>query len=97
VADCPNGPHREPQGPNEDLAQCRTCWSITWAMRPEGEQHGLHADDCSLPIRHTGYCAGGGDGHAPVATVRGWWGRTTEADIAAARLKHETQEATDDH
>lgn len=89
MSECPNGPHRPPQGPNEDIAQCHTCWAMTWALRPEGEQHGLHTDDCSLPQRHTGYCAPGGNGHAPAPVVWGYWGPSTEADIAAARQKHE--------
>lgn len=80
------GPHRIPQGPNEDIAQCPVCWSPTFAMRPENEQFGLHADDCSLPRRHEGYCVGGGKGHPVPEIVRGYW-RGMDEDIAAARAK----------
>lgn len=33
--DCPEKPHRGPQGPNEDLSQCRMgdCWLIFWVLR----------------------------------------------------------------
>jgi hypothetical protein len=55
--------HRAPAGPNEDLSQCPDCWGITWALRPYGESFGWHLDDCSLPLRHEGYCVGGGEGH----------------------------------
>lgn len=68
---CPEGPHRGPEGPNEDLVQCPRCWSISWALRPEGETFGHHLPDCSLPLRHEGYCVGGGSGHPPAAKVRG--------------------------
>jgi hypothetical protein len=77
--DCPNGPHRGPQGPNEDLAQCPICLEPSHGMRPEGEEYGGHRDDCSLPRRHEGYCQPGGDGHPPPAVVRGYWpDETTE-------------------
>lgn len=68
--------HREPKGPNEDLAQCPVCWSITFAMRPEGETFGWHADDCALPMRHQGYCQHGGTGHIIPANekIRGYFG-----------------------
>ena len=78
------GPHRSPQGPNEDLAQCSTCWAPTFVMRPENEQFGLHADDCSLPRRHEGYCQPGGSGHPVPAIVRGYWSGMDD-DVAAAR------------
>lgn len=70
---CPNGPHRGPQGPNEDLDQCRECWSISWALRPGGETYGDHIPDCSLPIEHESYCAPGGVGHKPSQHVRGYF------------------------
>lgn len=70
---CPDGPHRGPQGPNEDLAQCRHCGSPTWALRPAGETYGTHLADCSLPIDHSGYCAPGGHGHPQAATIRGYF------------------------
>ena len=67
--------HREPAGPNEDLAQCPKCWSMTFALRPEGETFGWHLDDCSLPMRHEGYCQPGGNGHVvpPGEKIRGYW------------------------
>ena len=55
-SDCPNGPHRGPQGPNEDVAQCPVCWSLSWCKRPSGETFGHHRPDCSLPIDHESYC-----------------------------------------
>jgi len=70
---CPKGPHRPPEGPNEDLAQCAECWSPTYAMRPEGETYGEHLPDCSLPLRHESYCQPGGSGHPPAVKVRGYW------------------------
>ena len=85
---CPDGPHRSPEGPNEDMAQCHRCLVIDFTMRPENEQYGLHADDCSLPRRHQGWCEGGGTGHAPVEIVRGYWGPTTDADVQRAREAH---------
>lgn len=85
--DCPHGPHRGPQGPNEDISQCGTCLAPSWAMRPENEQIGLHRDDCSLPRRHSGYCEPGGEGHAPAEVVRGYW-VGYEEDIAKARRRH---------
>src|SRR6185312_3902521 len=48
--ECPDGPHRGPEGPNEDIGQCGKCGSPTFRMRPPGETFGTHADDCSLPI-----------------------------------------------
>jgi hypothetical protein len=70
-ADCPAGPHRGPEGPNEDIAQCHQCWSVDHALRPEGETWGDHLADCSLPLRHESYCVGGGPGHPPAAKIRG--------------------------
>lgn len=68
--ECPKGPHRGPEGPCEDIAQCGLCGSPTFAMRPKGETWGTHAADCSLPERHERACVGGGNGH-PVGKVRG--------------------------
>lgn len=69
--ECPDAPHRGPQGPNEDMSQCHRCLSLSWRLRPEGETFGHHLDDCSLPLRHEGYCVGGGDGHPVAEKVRG--------------------------
>lgn len=71
--ECPLGPHRPPQGPNEDIGVCGTCWSPTWRLRPEGETYGVHLPDCSLPVRHESYCQPGGSGHPPAAKIRGYW------------------------
>lgn len=68
---CRRGPHRGPEGPNEDLAQCGACLSPSWRMRPWGETFGLHDADCSLPIWHESYCVGGGNGHPAAPVVRG--------------------------
>lgn len=68
--DCPDAPHRGPQGPCEDLAQCPRCWAPSFAMRPEGETFGTHAPDCSLPAVHESYCKPGGTGH-PAGVIRG--------------------------
>lgn len=68
---CPRGPHRGPQGPNEDLAQCALCLMPDHAMRPEGETFGRHLPDCSLPASHEGYCEPGGSGHPDAAVIRG--------------------------
>ena len=87
MSECPEGPHRGPEGPNEDLAQCRLCGSPTWCLRPENEQFGLHLDDCSLPQRHEGACVGGGRGHAPVEVVRGWWSGMDD-EVEEARRRH---------
>lgn len=57
------GAHRGPEGPNEDLAQCPVCWMPTSSMRPESESFGWHKPDCSLPLRHEGFCQPGGLGH----------------------------------
>jgi hypothetical protein len=69
--DCPYGPHRGPEGPNEDLAQCFPCGSPSYVMRPWGETFGHHLPDCSLPVWHERRCVGGGSGHPPAPTVRG--------------------------
>ena len=71
VERCPMGPHRGPQGPNEDIGQCFYCGSPSWVMRPWGETFGEHAADCSLPIWHESYCEGGGTGHPEAPVVRG--------------------------
>lgn len=68
---CPDGPHRFPQGPNEDVAVCMKCGSPSWGMRPEGEEFGGHAPDCSLPRRHESYCKPGGNGHPAPEVMRG--------------------------
>jgi hypothetical protein len=52
-----------PAGPNEDLGQCHKCWMPVGVLRPDGESFGWHRDDCSLPMRHRGYCQPGGAGH----------------------------------
>jgi hypothetical protein len=69
--DCPNAPHRGPQGPNEDISSCWLCAGPSWALRPEGETFGRHAPDCSLAERHPGYCVGGGTGHPDAEVIRG--------------------------
>jgi hypothetical protein len=70
---CPDGPHRGPQGPNEDLGQCQTCKALSYRPRPTGETYGHHSPDCSLPEEHQSYCQPGGAGHSPAPTVRGYW------------------------
>lgn len=70
---CPYTPHRGPQGPNEDIAVCGSCGSLSYALRPAGETFGTHLADCSLPVRHEGHCQPGGAGHAVAPTVRGYW------------------------
>lgn len=70
-AKCKRGPHRGPQGPNEDLAQCPFCASPSYSMRPVGETFGDHLPDCSLPYWHESYCVGGGSGHPASRVVRG--------------------------
>jgi len=72
-AECPDAPHRPPEGPNEDVSQCPRCLSLSWEFRPEGETYGWHAPDCSLEERHPSYCQPGGAGHPPAARVRGYW------------------------
>jgi hypothetical protein len=77
--DCPNGPHRGPEGPNEDLGQCPICLAPSHSMRTEGEEYGGPIADCSLERRHEGRCKPGGEGHPPPAVVRGYWpDETTE-------------------
>jgi hypothetical protein len=71
ISDCPRGPHRGPQGPNEDLGQCPVCWMPSYSRRPEGEEFGGHIDDCSLPRGHESYCVGGGAGHPKARKIRG--------------------------
>lgn len=70
---CPSGPHRGPEGPNEDLSQCATCWSPSYTMRREDETYGDHLPDCSLPVRHPGRCEPGGNGHPTAPVIRGYW------------------------
>lgn len=67
------GPHRGPEGPNEDLSMCRTCGSPTYALLPDGETYGDHLPDCSLPRRHESYCQPGGAGHQAAPKIRGYW------------------------
>src|SRR4051812_20630762 len=66
--------HLFPSGPNEDIGQCR-CGAPIGVLRPEGETYGWHIADCSLPLRHRGYCVGGGSGHEIPTTekIRGWF------------------------
>ncbi|AMS02708.1 hypothetical protein BJD55_gp058 [Gordonia phage Yvonnetastic] len=71
ISNCPKGPHRGPQGPNEDVSVCDVCWMMSYSMRPEGETFGWHIADCSLPVDHESYCVGGGDGHPPARKIRG--------------------------
>lgn len=72
--DCPaRDKHRGPEGPNEDIAQCAGCGTVSFSMRPAGETFGWHDDDCSLPIDHPSYCQPGGNGHEPAPTIRGYW------------------------
>ena len=87
TADCPRGPHQPPAGPNEDVSLCSLCGAVSFEMRPEDEQFGLHLDDCSLERRHNGDCVGGGAGHPVAREVRGYW-ITMDEDIAAARQRH---------
>lgn len=71
---CPDGPHRPPQGPNEEVSMCSRCWGLSWEMRPEGETYGEHLPDCAhKDPRHTGYCIPGGAGHPRAAVIRGYW------------------------
>lgn len=67
--------HPEIAGPNMDMGQCGQCWMPVGVMRPEGETFGWHSDDCSLPLRHPGYCKPGGEGHrVPVGEkIRGYF------------------------
>lgn len=68
---CPDGPHRGPEGPNEDLGQCSKCGHMGFAMRPGDEEFGGHLDDCALLRRHQSYCQPGGEGHPPPRVLRG--------------------------
>ena len=68
---CPRGPHRPPEGPNEDVGACPVCGAMSFELRPEGETYGEHLPDCSLPVRHESYCQPGGEGHPPSRVVRG--------------------------
>lgn len=80
-AECPDGPHRGPEGPNEDIAQCPRCWRLSWCLRPEGETYGWHDPDCSLPARHESYCRPGGDGHPVAAKIRGYWPGSEQEEV----------------
>jgi hypothetical protein len=71
IDECPNRPHRGPEGPNEDISQCGFCGLPSYAMRPWGETFGEHLDDCSLPVWHESYCQPGGSGHPPAKVIRG--------------------------
>lgn len=77
-ATCSYGPHRVPQGPNEDVAVCYACGGVSWTLRPVGETFGTHFPDCALPVRHEGQCEHGGTGHPEAPRIRGHWRR--EAD-----------------
>jgi hypothetical protein len=77
---CPNGPHRGPQGPNEDMGKCLDCWAPSYALRPEGETYGDHLSDCSLPRRHESYCEPGGAGHPAAPEIRGYWPHRERAE-----------------
>jgi hypothetical protein len=70
---CPNEPHRDPQGPNEDLSACPACGALTYELRPEGETYGDHLPDCSLPQRHESHCQPGGAGHPTAPVICGFW------------------------
>lgn len=69
--ECPNAPHRGPEGPNEDLGQCPICWAPSYSRRPEGEEFMGHLPDCSLPRDHASYCVDGGKGHPAPRKRRG--------------------------
>lgn len=70
-SECPNAPHRGPEGPNEDIGQCHRCWGMSYAMRPQRETWGHHLPDCSLPSQHESYCQPGGSGHPDAEVIRG--------------------------
>lgn len=70
---CPMGPHRGPEGPNEDVACCHLCGSVDYELRPVDETYGHHLPDCRLPRRHHSYCEPGGAGHSPAPIIRGYW------------------------
>jgi hypothetical protein len=61
--DCPYGPHRGPEGPNEDTNVCGSCGQGSYSKRPIGESFGWHHPSCSLPMDHEGKCKPGGVGH----------------------------------
>ncbi|MCE3550713.1 hypothetical protein LWC33_04490 [Pseudonocardia sp. RS11V-5] len=46
AGECPHGPHRGPQGPDEDLSQCPQCWSASWTFRAEGDSSGEYLPYC---------------------------------------------------
>jgi hypothetical protein len=89
----PCGPHRGPQGPNEDMSVCPTCWSPSYQLRPPGETYGRHLPDCSLPLRHESYCQPGGSGHPAAPVIRGYW-PDVEAGRGNAMVVHPAGEAT---
>ena len=68
---CPREPHRGPEGPNENIAQCRLCGMPEFSMRPAGETFGEHLADCSLSVDHPSWCQPDGSGHPPSKLVRG--------------------------
>lgn len=68
---CPGAPHRGPQGPNEDIAQCAGCGWVSYSKRPPNETFGHHLADCSLPVGHESYCKPGGNGHPDADVIRG--------------------------
>lgn len=76
--DCPNRPHRAPEGPNEDMGNCPECGALSWELRPEGETYGDHRADCALPLRHPSYCVPGGNGHPRAPKIRGYWPGTED-------------------
>lgn len=82
--------HRGPEGPNEDLSQCRKCGLMSWVLRPENETFGMHLKDCSLSRRHESWCEGGGKGHPPAEVIRGFWPGMDE-DIARERARWDWQ------
>ena len=69
--ECPDGPHRWPEGPNEDLDMCPRCGMPSHRKRPSGEEFGGHIPDCSLPRDHLGCCQPGGQGHLAPTVTRG--------------------------
>lgn len=74
---CKYGPHRGPQGPNEDLAQCFRCGAVSHRMRAWGDTFGAHSIDCGLPIWHGDYCSRANVPHVTSALVRlAWDGET---------------------
>lgn len=87
--ECPDRPHRPPEGPCEDISVCYKCGVPSYVMRPEGETYYVHDDDCCLPERHESYCQPGGTGHPIAPVIRGYWpgefGEPTVAEAIAAQ------------